>query len=325
MRAEHLFAGLLLSGEPVRGDPAQATMLVSHIKRCHHTAEVMGEKTQNIVAQHGQGQLPEHCFGQLRLAGAQPGLLLQALGRALLGLQAAGVARRQRQQVAPAQKGQQCTEQDDKDQIDRNRHHGEGADFFAAGLTQLLFHANERVELLADFVGDTLAATAADRLAIVRYLTTQTNHLAGKGIPVLLQCLYPVQPVHLLRVVLHQLLQVLERRQHLRLGHLVGVKKAFVTGDQKTAHAGFHVNGQFDCFVGVVDHPISVLQPLDGRQQIADHRHEHHSAEQADPQRQANVTAQQLAKALLIYRGWLNHLKRSEQVDQTKECGGLFE
>ncbi|MNH07232.1 hypothetical protein D3C79_666220 [compost metagenome] len=48
----HLLAGLLFTGETIAGHTAQATMFVSHVECCDHTAQITGEKTQDIVAQH---------------------------------------------------------------------------------------------------------------------------------------------------------------------------------------------------------------------------------------------------------------------------------
>ncbi|MNZ35026.1 hypothetical protein D3C78_524150 [compost metagenome] len=234
-------------------------------------------------------------------------MLFQALGRTLLGLQVAGVAGGQRQQIAAPEERQQSTEQDDEHQVHGNRHPRQGADLFVTGNPQLLLHADEGSEFLTDLVGDALAATGADRFLVVTVLTAQTDHLAGKGIPLLLQRHQALQPVDLLRIVGHHRLQAHQAGQHLWLGHLVRFEKALVSGDQEAAHAGFHIDRQLDRLVGVVDHPVGMFHPLNGRQQVIDHGDEHDSAEQADAQRQADVAAQQLAKALLIYRGWLNH------------------
>ncbi|MNC06547.1 hypothetical protein D3C81_1783550 [compost metagenome] len=76
-----------------------------------------------------------------------------------------------------------------------------------------------------------------------------------------------------------------------------------VATEQETAHPGFQIHGQLDRFIGVIDHPVGVLHPLDGRQQIADQRHEKHSADKTQTQRQADVTAQEFTKSLLINRG----------------------
>ncbi|MNM81911.1 hypothetical protein D3C81_939280 [compost metagenome] len=163
-----------------------------------------------------------------------------------------------------------------------------------------MLHGNEGVELLADLVGQALAPSRANGLAKVAVVAAQADHGAGKGVPLFLQTEQALQAVNLLRVVRHHLLQALDTGDHLRLGHLVGIEKAFFAGEQEAAHAGFHVDRQLDRLVGVVDHPIGVLDPLDGRQQVADDGDEHHRTEQSDPQGQADVAGQQLAKAALI-------------------------
>ncbi|MNJ68143.1 hypothetical protein D3C77_643650 [compost metagenome] len=129
----------------------------------------------------------------------------------------------------------------------------------------MLLHVDERIKFLAHLVGDAFATATANRLTVVPGIASQVDHLAAEGVPLLLQADESAQTVYLLRVVLDQLLQVLERRQHLRLGQLVGGKKLFIPGDQEPAHTGFHINRKLYRLVGVVDHPVGMLQPLDGR------------------------------------------------------------
>ncbi|MNJ38136.1 hypothetical protein D3C77_329770 [compost metagenome] len=93
VRTDHLFTGFLITGEAVAGHAAQTTMFVTHVQRCNYAAQIGSEEAQDIVTQHWQRQLAEHLFGQLCLAATQPGLLFEALGRALLSLQVTGVTR----------------------------------------------------------------------------------------------------------------------------------------------------------------------------------------------------------------------------------------
>ena len=73
-----------------------------------------------------------------------------------------------------------------------------------------------------------------------------------------------------------------------------------IAGNQKTAHAGFQVHGQFGRLIEVIDDPIGVLHPLDHRQQICNQTHEKHRTEYAHTEGQCDVSAQQCTKALFI-------------------------
>ncbi|MNE55209.1 hypothetical protein D3C80_1500340 [compost metagenome] len=137
-------------------------MLVAHIHGAHHAAQIRSEEAQDVVAEHGQGQLTEHLLSQLGLAVAQPGLVLQTLRRALLGLKVFIVAGRQRQQVSTAEVRQQTTEADDEQHEGRDRRQSDGTDLFVTGHAQLLFGADQAIEFLADFIGDALAPAIAD-------------------------------------------------------------------------------------------------------------------------------------------------------------------
>ncbi len=307
--ADNLLLPLLLAGEAVAGHAAQAAMLVAHVHGRHHAAQVMGEELQDVVAQHRQGQLPQHLLGQTRLPGALPGLLFEALGSALLGLQVGRVVAGQVEQVAAADIGQQCAEQHHEGQIKGNGPLRGVADLIVAGKTQLLLHRDEIVELLADLVGQALALTELDGRAVVVIGAAQGDHVLAEVVPGGLQGLQAAQAVDLLRVVGHQFLERLEFGLYAWLGHFIGVEELLVAGEQEPAHAGFHVDGQLDRLVGVVDHPVGVGDPLDDRQQVGNHGDENHRTDQTDPQGQADVAAQQLAKALLIGRGWLTHWK----------------
>jgi len=50
----------------------------AHVQRRDGRAHVLSEELQDIAPQHVQGQLAQHLLGQLGLAIAQPGGLLQA-------------------------------------------------------------------------------------------------------------------------------------------------------------------------------------------------------------------------------------------------------
>ncbi|MNO67246.1 hypothetical protein D3C76_580490 [compost metagenome] len=247
--------------------------------------------------------------------------MLQALRRALLGLQVFSVVGRKCQQVTTAQVGQQCTEADNEQHESRNRRHGDGTDFFVTGHAQLLFGNDQVIELLADFIGDALAPAIADRGLVIALAAAQADHLAAEVVPGLLQGHQPVNTVNLLRVILDHAAQALQAAENAWLGHLVRVKEALVARDQEAAHARFHVDRQLDRFVGIADHPVGVLDPLHGRKQVVDHRDEGHGPQQANPQGEADVAAQQLAKASLVHRGCLNHEKTPELEKSIEKSG----
>ena len=93
-----------------------------------------------------------------------------------------------------------------------------------------------------------------------------------------------------------------------------------VAGDQKTAHAGFQVYGQARRLVDVIDHPVSVLHPLDHREQVGDQGHEKNRAEHAHTQGQADIAGQQLAKTLFINRSRTNHLMDLDAGKKNEVC-----
>ena len=174
----------------------------------------------------------------------------------------------------------------------------------------------QRIEVGA-FVSPKKVPQMADSAALFKALPRKGATRYGALVPNL-QGLQAAQAVDLLRVVGHQFLERLEFGLYAWLGHFIGVEELLVAGEQEPAHAGFHVDGQLDRLVGVVDDPVGVGNPLDDRQQVGDHGDEYHRADHANPQGQADIAAQQLAKALLIGRGWLTHVKRPEQVDERK-------
>ncbi|MNG92369.1 hypothetical protein D3C81_1380070 [compost metagenome] len=65
---EDLLSGLLLCRQAVARHSHQAAVLVTHIQCAHHAAQVSGEKTQDVVAEHGQRELTQYLLGQLGLA-----------------------------------------------------------------------------------------------------------------------------------------------------------------------------------------------------------------------------------------------------------------
>ncbi len=282
--AQHLLACLLLGIQAIAGHTHQAAMFVAHIQRADHAAQVTGEEAQDVVTEHGQGQLAEHLFGQLRLPVAQPCLVFQVFGRALLGFQVFVIATGQRQQVAPPEVGQQGAEADDEQHEGRHDRDGHTVDPLVARHAQLLFAGDQVVELLADLVGQALAAAVADQGAVITLAAAQVDHLAAEGVPRLLQGDQPVDAFDLLRVVLDHAAQALQAAEDAWLGHLVGVEETLVAGDEEATHAGFHVDRQFDRFVGIADHPVGVLDPLQGRKQVVDHRDEGNGPQQANPQ-----------------------------------------
>ena len=171
----------------------------------------------------------------------------------------------------------------------------------------MLLHVDHVFELLADLIGQALAFPSPDRAAVIAAGSLQIDHALRIIGPLLLQGLQPVQTVGLGRVVAGQFEQGFEHDLDARLGRFIGFEKFFVAGEQETAHAGFQVDRQLDRFIGVIDHPIRVLDPLDRRQQIGDQRHEEHRTDNADTQRQADVAAQEFAESLLINRRLRGH------------------
>ena len=95
-----------------------------------------------------------------------------------------------------------------------------------------------------------------------------------------------MQAVGLHRVIRRQIEQGLEGDRDSRLRRFVGFEELLIAREQEAAHPGFQIDGQFYRFIGVIDHPVGVLDPLDHRQQISDQRNEEHGTEYADTQRQ---------------------------------------
>ena len=126
----------------------------------------------------------------------------------------------------------------------------------------MLLHRNKGVEFLADLISEALAAPSLDRTAVITIIATQVDHGFCVVAPVILQRLKALEPIDLLRVIADQLLQTVQLRNDLRPGHFIRVQKMLITGDQVTAHAGFQVNRQLHRFIGVADHPVRMLEPL---------------------------------------------------------------
>ncbi|MCY1416382.1 hypothetical protein D9M71_318870 [compost metagenome] len=108
-------------------------MLIAHIQRRDHAAQVTGKKLQDVAPQHLQAQLPQYLFGQFGLAGAQPGLLLQAHRAVLLGLEIGRITVRQGEQVAPPNERQQAAEHHHEQQVQGAGQDRGAADVFVAG------------------------------------------------------------------------------------------------------------------------------------------------------------------------------------------------
>jgi len=164
----------------------------------------------------------------------------------------------------------------------------------------LLLHLNEVVIFLTNFITQAFATAGLHGRAVIAVLTAQLDHRLCVGVPLILQCLKPLEAVNLLRVIADQFLQAFQLHIDLRLGDRIRVEEMLISGDQKAAHAGFQVNRQPHRFVGIADDPITVLNPADYRQQIADHNHKQRGTERADGQRQTDVATQELAKASLV-------------------------
>ncbi|MOA35449.1 hypothetical protein D3C78_1568980 [compost metagenome] len=80
-----------------------------------------------------------------------------------------------------------------------------------------------------------------------------------------MQRLQPAQAVGLHRVVGGQFKQGVHGDSDPRFGGFVRVEEMLVATEQIAAHPGFQVDRQLDRFVGVIDHPVGVLHPLDRR------------------------------------------------------------
>ncbi|MNF34223.1 hypothetical protein D3C84_150590 [compost metagenome] len=299
---DRLFTRLLLTGETISGHPDKAAMIVLHIQGRDDTAQVLRTKLQDTAPQQVQRQLTEDLLCQFGLPLAQPGLLFQAPSALLLRGQVGTVAFRKADQVPTPDVGQQAADAGDEQHVQGDAPDRRATNLFVARGTQLLLHAGDVFVLFADFVGQALATTGLHHRAVVAAATLQVDHRLGIGIPLGLQRLDPTQPVKLYRVVRRQLLQGVKRHHDSRLRRFIGVKEVRVTGQQITAHAGFQVNRQLHRFVGVIDHPVGMLDPLHDRHQVGDQGDKEHHAEDTQPQRQTDVTTQEFAKALLINR-----------------------
>ncbi|MNO46572.1 hypothetical protein D3C76_368600 [compost metagenome] len=298
---------LLLTGKPIGRHAAQTAVFFAYINGRHGSAQVLRAELQDVAPQQVQRQLPQHLFGQLGLAVAQPGLLLQPVGTGLLRRQGRRVALRQIDQIATTDVRQQCADSGNEQQIKGDAPDRGTTHFLVARGAQLLLHVDHVFVLLADLIGQALAFPGPDRPAVVTVGALQFDHRLRVTGPLLLQGLQPVQAVSLDRVVGGQLEQGLEHDLDARLGRFIGFEKLFIAGEQETAHAGFQVDRQLDRLIGVIDHPVRVFDPLDGRQQIGDQRHEENRTDGADAQRQADVATQELTESLLINRRLRGH------------------
>ena len=223
MITQHLLAGLFLGFEPITSHPHQAAMFITHIHGANHAAQVGSEEPQDFVTQHGQGQLTQHLLGQLGLAVTQPGLMLQSLCSALLGLQVLGVAVGQGQQVSASEVGEQCAEPDQQHNERDDARDGDSADRLVTGHAQLLLGADQVLEFLADFVGQAFATAVTDQFSVSPFGAAQVDHLAAEVVPRALQRDQPIDALDLLGIVLDHASQALQAVEDPGLGHLVRV------------------------------------------------------------------------------------------------------
>jgi len=128
-----------------------------------------------------------------------------------------------------------------------------------------LLHRHRIVVLLANLIGEALAAASLDRAAVITALALHIYHRLGVFIPLVLHGLKAFEAVDLLRVIGHQFLQIAQVGNDARLSHFVWVEEMLVAGNQETTHAGFQVHGELGRLVKVIDYPIGVLNPLDHR------------------------------------------------------------
>jgi inosine/xanthosine triphosphatase len=61
----NLLAGLRFGTQAITGHAHQPAMLIAHVHGAHHAAQIRGKEAQDVLAKHGQGQLPEHLLRQL--------------------------------------------------------------------------------------------------------------------------------------------------------------------------------------------------------------------------------------------------------------------
>ncbi|MNS25485.1 hypothetical protein D3C72_573800 [compost metagenome] len=304
---DRLILFFLLAGETVSSHPLEAAVFFTHIQCGHGGAQILRAELQNIAPQQIQRQLPQHLLGQLGLTIAQPGLLLETFGTGLLRGKVGAVVGRQVDQITPADIGQQATDTGNEHQIEADAPDRGAAHVFIARGAQDLFGLDDVFELLADLVRQAFAASGLDRAPVVATGALQIDHRLGVIGPLNLQGLQTAQTIGLYRVVGGQFEQGTEGHRDARLGRFVRVEEMLVAAEQETTHAGFKVHGQLHRFVGVIDHPVGVLHPLDYRQQISDQRHEEHGTEHTDAQRQTDVATQEFAKPLLINRRRRGH------------------
>jgi hypothetical protein len=174
--------------------------------------------------------------------------------------------------------------------------------------------------LLADLIGQPFAAPDLDDAAVITACALQIDYRLRVIGPFRLQGLEPVQAVGLHRIVRGQFEQGIEGDRYSWLGRLIGLEKLLVATEQETAHTGFQIDGQFYGFIGIIDHPVRVLDPLDHRQQIGDQQDKERRADDTDTQRQADVAAQEFTESLLINRRRRGHGKPCRTVGCHRVC-----
>jgi hypothetical protein len=107
--------------ETITRDAAQAAAVFAQVGGADFKAQVARQEIQHAAAQAAQHLLADHVFGELRLAGAQPGLLLQHGGVGGLLVQRHGVSVGQAHQLAPAEKCQQAAHAQREDEVEAPR------------------------------------------------------------------------------------------------------------------------------------------------------------------------------------------------------------
>ncbi len=291
---------LLFARETVGSSTRQAAVILANIDRRHRRAQIMSQKLKDVSTQHIECQLTQYLFGQFALTVAQPGDFLQTLGIDFLQPEVFAVGGRKRQQITSSDIRQDSADNHHEYQIQADGKNGTARDLCVAGQPKLLFHFDSLIVLGADLISNSLATSGEHSSLIVAVVAPQIDHLLSKRIPLLLHRGQTPEPVLLRRVVFDQTLESVQLGNQQRFGDFIGVEEVLIAGQQKTAHAGFHVYRQFHRTVGVIDHPVSVLDPLYGREQITDQQNEENGAQYPHTQWQAYVTPQQFSKALLI-------------------------
>jgi hypothetical protein len=213
------------------------------------------------------------------------------------------VAVREPHQLTPAEVRHQAGEQQ-REQQERAHHQPTRAIGLLAALeTQALFGLDEAGKLRPHGVAQLLAAALPHRLLVIGAALAHGDQAAGVFIPVLLERGNAFEPLLLLPVVRNQLAERVDVALDPGQGGLVGLQKALVPGNEKTAQAGFHVDAAPLQLAGAARDAVGVLDRTNGRQQEDDQADEHQCADQAAQQRQFQVAAQQAVEIIGVDRG----------------------